>query len=169
MFGENGLKKNKTFSANTQKVWWSWVQGYFFVFTWSPRSFESFRAIVATKSPRFPRDAVAFILVEPNCFQAYFIAGKKVQLCKKLRKKVFPLCSINCYTLTINRNKGESFYTMSSIVSQHIVWKLLKMSHMNFGIFTIFCPIKTDLSGNTLWPQASGLQKLAKIDHFWHF
>ena len=32
-----------------------------------------------------------------------------------------------------------------------------------------FCPIKTDLSGNTVWPQALDYQKLAKIDHFWHF
>ena len=32
-----------------------------------------------------------------------------------------------------------------------------------FGLF------KTDLSGNTVWPQASGFQKLAKIDHFGHF
>ena len=31
------------------------------------------------------------------------------------------------------------------------------MSH--FGILTIFCPIKIDLSGNTVWPQASGFQK----------
>ena len=34
---------------------------------------------------------------------------------------------------------------------------------------TNFCPIKTDLSGNTVWPQASGFQKLAKMDHFGHF
>ena len=34
---------------------------------------------------------------------------------------------------------------------------------------TNFCPIKTDLSGNTVWPQASGFQKIAKMDHFWHF
>ena len=33
----------------------------------------------------------------------------------------------------------------------------------NFGIFHLF------LSGNTVWPQASGFQKLAKLDHFWHF
>ena len=39
----------------------------------------------------------------------------------------------------------------------------------NFGISTNFWPIKTDLSGNTVWPQASGFQKLAKMDHFWHF
>ena len=34
---------------------------------------------------------------------------------------------------------------------------------------TSFCPIKTDLSGNTVWPQDSGFQKLPKLDHFWHF
>ena len=53
-----------------------------------------------------------------------------------------------------------------------MVWKLLKMSHLNFWILafsTNFCPIKTDLSGNTVWPLASGCQKLAKIDHFSHF
>ena len=45
------------------------------------------------------------------------------------------------------------------------------MSHYNFLNFGIFrnCPIKIDLSGNTVWPQVSGLQKIAKIDHFWHF
>ena len=39
----------------------------------------------------------------------------------------------------------------------HIVWKLLKMSHLNFWIVafsTNFCPIKIDLSGNTVSPQA---------------
>ena len=44
----------------------------------------------------------------------------------------------------------------------HIVWKLLKMLHFNFWIFpfsTNFCPIKIDLSGNTVWPQASGFKK----------
>ena len=51
----------------------------------------------------------------------------------------------------------------------HIVWKLLKMSHLYFWILafsTNFCPIRADLSGNTFWPQASGFQKLAKLDHF---
>ena len=37
------------------------------------------------------------------------------------------------------------------------------------AFFTNFCPIKIDLSGNTVWPQASGFQKLAKMNHFWHF
>ena len=46
------------------------------------------------------------------------------------------------------------------------------VSHFNFFILafsTNLWPIKTDMSGNTVWPQASGFQKLAKMDHFWHF
>ena len=42
------------------------------------------------------------------------------------------------------------------------------MSHLNFGIFCQFCPILTCL-GNTVLPQASGFQKFAKMDQFWHF
>ena len=45
----------------------------------------------------------------------------------------------------------------------YIFWKLLKMSHLNFGIFINFCPIKTDPFGNTVWPQAVGFQKLVKL------
>ena len=51
----------------------------------------------------------------------------------------------------------------------HSVWKSPKMSHLNFSIFafsTNFCPFKSDLSGITVWPQASDFQKVAKIDHF---
>ena len=46
------------------------------------------------------------------------------------------------------------------------------MSHLNIQILafsTNFCPIKIGLSGNTDWPQASGFQKLAKMDYFWAF
>ena len=46
------------------------------------------------------------------------------------------------------------------------------MSHLNFWIVafsTNFYPIKIDLSGNTVWLQASAFQKLAKLDHFWAF
>ena len=39
------------------------------------------------------------------------------------------------------------------------------MSHWNFGI----CPIKSDLSGNTIWSQTANFQKLAKLDHFLAF
>ena len=47
------------------------------------------------------------------------------------------------------------------IAFRHSVWKLLKMSHLNFWILAFsanFCPIKTDLSGNTVWPKASGFR-----------
>ena len=42
------------------------------------------------------------------------------------------------------------------------------MSHLKFSYlaFSInFCLIKIDLSGNTVWPQAAGFQKLAKMDN----
>ena len=41
----------------------------------------------------------------------------------------------------------------------HIVWKLLNMWHFP----PIFCHVKTDLSSNTVWSQASGFQKLANF------
>ena len=51
----------------------------------------------------------------------------------------------------------------------HCFLKYSKMSHLNLWILafsTNFCPIKTELSGNTVWPQATGFQKLAKMDNF---
>ena len=43
------------------------------------------------------------------------------------------------------------------------------ISFLVLAFFTNFCPIKTDLSGNTVWPQALGFQNLAKMDIFWQF
>ena len=40
------------------------------------------------------------------------------------------------------------------------------MSHLNFDNFTIFSPIKSDLSGNTVRPKKSGFQKVAKLTIF---
>ena len=34
---------------------------------------------------------------------------------------------------------------------------------------TNFCPIKSDMSGNTVWPQALGFQNFTKNYHFWYF
>ena len=49
----------------------------------------------------------------------------------------------------------------------HSVWKSPKMSVFQFlALSTNFCPIKSELSGNTVWPQASGFQKLAKLTIF---
>ena len=49
----------------------------------------------------------------------------------------------------------------------HIVWKLLKKSHLNFGIFHQFLSYEFWQSGNTVWMQV--FLKLRKMDHFWHF
>ena len=95
-----------------------------------------------------------------------------------------PIINMRCFCSAVtkgNRRKSlliHGWFEMNNrrrynnISALHIVWKLLKMSHLNFSILafsTNFCPIETDLSGNTVWPQAPGFQKLAKMDHFWHF
>ena len=64
-----------------------------------------------------------------------------------------------------------NFTHFASFQIRHIVWKLPKMSHLNFSnlaFCTNFWPIKTDLSGISVWPQALGFQKIAKLDHFCH-
>ena len=46
------------------------------------------------------------------------------------------------------------------------------MSHFGIPIlafYTNFCPNKSYLSCNTVWPQVSGIQKLAKMDYFLYF
>ena len=61
----------------------------------------------------------------------------------------------------------------SSLISiLHIVWKITQnvaFEFLNFGILYQFLSYYTDLSGNTVWPQASDFQKLVKMDQFWHF
>ena len=62
-------------------------------------------------------------------------------------------------------NKQYTTYSHCLKITQNVAIEFL-----NFGIFPPkICPIKTDLSGNTVWLQASGFQKLSKMDHFWHF
>ena len=40
------------------------------------------------------------------------------------------------------------------------------LSKKNVAFFTIFCHFRSDLSGDTVWPQTSGFQNLAKINYF---
>ena len=57
-------------------------------------------------------------------------------------------------------------------LNRHSVWKSPKMSHLNFSILaftTNFCPIKIDMSGNTVWQQASSFQKNRQIVPFLAF
>ena len=54
----------------------------------------------------------------------------------------------------------------------HKILALENYSQCHIWILTLstnFCHIKTDLSGKTVWPHASAFQKLAKMNHFWHF
>ena len=133
-------------------------------------------------------------LDEPNldhpllfCFG---IAHPNIILFKNgLKKRSFLKIQNGCHGSTLFRkytdpDQQSNFVSASSIIDAptiwlsnhllqpHIVWKWLKMSHLNFSIlafFTNFWLIKTDLSGSSVWPQALGFQKLAKFDHFWHF
>ena len=47
-------------------------------------------------------------------------------------------------------------------ITQNVAFEILAFS-------TYCCQIKIELSGNTVWPQASGFQKLAEMDHLWYF
>ena len=70
---------------------------------------------------------------------------------KKVEQKWFPkLIKVRCKMFENN--------------SKYCIWFFFQSWH-----FRNFCPIKTDLSGNTVWPQASGFQNLVKIDHFLTF
>ena len=69
-------------------------------------------------------------------------------------------------TATTNFTQIPSFFTQckkthSILPSKYRTWIL--------AFSTNFCTIDIDLSGNTIWPPASGFQKLAKIGHFGHF
>ena len=93
-----------------------------------------------------------------------------VKKCRNSRttKNMFNEITLKC----TKRQARASWYFQVVKPLLDIVWKLLKMSHLNFWILafsTNFCHIEIDRSGNTVWLQASGFQKLAKLDHFWHF
>ena len=61
-----------------------------------------------------------------------------------------------CYSTDFKSLKKASVFRKTNIPG-----KLLKMSHLKFSILassTNFCPIKTDLSGNTIKPLSKGFQ-----------
>ena len=93
---------------------------------------------------------------------------QEIEMCIWIPCVSFTISGMNCQLQIL----FQLFLYMKMFTALHIVWKLLKMSRLNFGtlaISTNFCPITIDLWGNTVWPQASGFQKLVKMDHFWHF
>ena len=68
---------------------------------------------------------------------------------------------------TVSVSKSIQIFILQSHclkITQNVAFDIF-----NFGIFHHFLSVKTDLSGNTVWPQASAFKKLDKMDHFWHF
>ena len=68
----------------------------------------------------------------------------------------------------IKRSQNASIFNFPN---EHSVWKSPKMSQLIVSILAFsanFWPIKTDMSGNSVWPQALSFQKLVKLDHFWN-
>ena len=76
------------------------------------------------------------------------------------------------YQIRPDINKTEGKPLIHYYLTFYVVWKSLKMLHLNFLIlaFSInFFSIKTDLSGNTIWPKASGFQNSPKLTVFGNF
>ena len=81
---------------------------------------------------------------------------------------------INCLILFFkDPNKNLNILRYSRKVkffhNFHIVWKSLKMSHLNFKILafsTNFCTFKSDLSGNTNWPKVEVFKDSPKLTIF---
>ena len=92
--------------------------------------------------------------------QFFMTCQSSSRLTKNKNIKFFPLFTLS----TVDENHLKSLILQNFLVhfGKQTVWKWLKL-YLNF------CPIKSDLSGNTVWPQASCFQKFAKIGHFLAF
>ena len=73
------------------------------------------------------------------------------------------LCILD-WSIVLHDFEDKDLLTM---FENHPIMSLLKFSILAFS--TNFCPIKSCISGNTVWKVASGFQKLAKIDYFLTF
>ena len=104
----------------------------------------------------------------------YNFASVLLSFCQESARKLAKCLTIGSLldSRTLCRTPWKKIGCRFGDYTCHIVWKSPKMSHLSCWILafsTNFGPIKADLSGNTVWLQASGFQKLAKMDHFWHF
>ena len=78
---------------------------------------------------------------------------------------------IHCINFATNCKSQKDRQFRNSISTQclKMTQNVAYVFFLVLAFFTNFCPIKSDLSGNTIRPKSSGFQKLAKIDYFWHF
>ena len=106
-------------------------------------------------------------------FCAYFMCGTRSELLVKRSFLKLDKCSLFWKAVTLCHMSKALIYQKKdcfSILSIPTVFENdSKCRFLILAFSTNFCPIKIDLYGNTVWPQASGFQKLAKMDHFWHF
>ena len=117
----------------------------------------------------------------PKMSKPFLWAIRRTLVTSQTLKKEGQPDNFFCWNFYLARTKNPFFPLLAfggllvngyPFVWPHTVGKLQKMSHFNFWILafsTNFCPIKRDLSGNSVWPQALGFQKLAKMTNFWHF
>ena len=108
-----------------------------------------------------------FALLKSNrksvSWKGEFIFTAENRLCKLMTSILMEKCTgVDAYSrLFIDFLLQNSIcFKLSLKRNLHCVLKSQKKSHS---------AIKCDLSGNTVWPQALGFKKLAKMDHFWHF
>ena len=95
-----------------------------------------------------------------NCNQCIF-GGTKLQAnCHLLPNNAR---AGNFIKKSVGIHKTEQIRVIQSQISDQkcLIW-IFAFWHFS----QIFGPIKTDLSGNNVWPQASAFQKLVKIDNF---
>ena len=82
---------------------------------------------------------------------------------------IFWIKSLNSSWVTIFKKKIMILISKSVLNWSTLFENYSKCRIWIFAYSANFCPIKTGLSGNTVWPQASGFQKLANLEHFGHF
>ena len=128
-------------------------------------------------------NGIAFSLI--SIFSSCHVIQSKIQVVTNICavKKEFWILQLvgkisyffRCLLFLLPKKWPEDFYSIFGCYWFPKIALCLKITQnvafefFNYGIFHQFCPIKVNLSGNTVWPQATGFQNIAKIDHIWHF
>ena len=107
--------------------------------------------------PLYPSFLKAYSTPTASVLSFWHLQNCTARFCqeRKLGKKTLIFSLLH---LQFSKEKVLDFYNR---LSKHSVWKSPKMSHLKFSILTFstnFLPIKTYLSGNSVWPQALGFQ-----------
>ena len=104
-----------------------------------------------------------FALLKSNrksvSWKGEFIFTAENRLCKLMTSILMEKCtSVDAYSRLFIDFLLQNSICFKLTFEKNNVWKLLKMAHLNFSILAFynnFWLIYIDLSGNTVWPQAS--------------